>query len=90
MVYLGTISYGIYLWHEGWIDRYLTWTDLPFRAAYLSDVPFRWHTDAYFSAPWIVFLLSVVGLTIASASLSWFAVERPLLRLKDRVPFRRT
>ena len=88
MVYLGTISYGIYLWHEGWIDRYLTWTDLPFRAAYLSDVPFRWHTNAYFSAPWIVFLLSVVGLTVASASLSWFTVERPLLRLKDRLPFR--
>jgi peptidoglycan/LPS O-acetylase OafA/YrhL len=88
MVYLGTISYGIYLWHEGWIDRYLTWTDLPFRSVYGSDTPFRWHTNAYFSAPWLVFLATILALTIASASISWFAVERPLLGYKNRVFFR--
>lgn len=26
LVFLGTVSYGIYLWHEAWIDRYLRWT----------------------------------------------------------------
>ncbi len=89
MVYLGSISYGIYLWHEGWIDRYLTWTDQPFRSVYFSDVPFRWHTNAYFSIPWFTFLLAILALTITAASLSWFLVERPVLRLKHRVPFRR-
>ncbi len=27
MVYLGVVSYGIYLWHEPWIDRFLSWTN---------------------------------------------------------------
>lgn len=80
LVYLGTISYGIYLWHEGWIDRYLAWTDQPVFSVYRSDVPFRWHTGAWFSAPWLSFLLAVLVLTIASATLSWFLVERPVLR----------
>ena len=33
MVYLGVISYGIYLWHEGWIDRFFTvmWFDAGMR-----------------------------------------------------------
>ena len=29
MVFLGMISYGIYLWHDGWIERYLHWTGVP-------------------------------------------------------------
>ena len=80
MVYLGTISYGIYLWHEGWIDRYLNWTGVPVFGVYTSDTPFRWHTNSVISAPWISFLIAVLVLTIASASLSWFVLERPLLR----------
>lgn len=84
MVFLGTISYGIYLWHEAWIDRYLVWTDLPFTGVYASDVPFRWHTNAYFSAPWLIFVTAVLALTIASASASWYGFERPLLQLKHR------
>ena len=84
MFYLGTISYGIYLWHEAWIDQYLRWTDLPFRGVYGSDVPFRWHTNSVFSAPWLIFGFAVLALTIASASVSWHALEQPLLRYKDR------
>ena len=84
MVYLGTISYGIYLWHEAWIDRYLSWTDLGFRGVYFSDTPFAWHTNSYFSAPWLVFAAAVLALTIGSASLSWFGLERPLTRFKHR------
>ncbi len=80
MVYLGTISYGIYLWHEGWIDRYLTWTGVPVFGVYTSDTPFRWHTGSVLSVPWLSFLLAVLALTIASASLSWWLLERPLLR----------
>jgi peptidoglycan/LPS O-acetylase OafA/YrhL len=82
MVYLGVISYGIYLWHEPWIDRYLSWTGLKTFTVYSSDVPFAWHTSRYISVPFFAFLLAVLALTIASASVSWFAVERPVLKLK--------
>lgn len=80
MVFLGTISYGIYLWHEGWIDRYLAWTGLPTFSVYTSDTPFRWHTNAWFSAPWLVFFAAILALTIVTAIISWYALERPILR----------
>ena len=84
MVYLGMISYGIYLWHEGWIDRYLQWTGLRTFTVYTSDVPFRWHTDSLVSVPWFSFVLAVAALTIVSATISWYACERPILRFKHR------
>jgi peptidoglycan/LPS O-acetylase OafA/YrhL len=82
MVFLGVISYGIYLWHEPWIDRYLSWTGLQTFTVYTSDVPFVWHTSRYLSVPFLTLLFAVLALTIASASVSWFAVERPILKLK--------
>jgi peptidoglycan/LPS O-acetylase OafA/YrhL len=82
MIFLGTISYGIYLWHEGWIDRYLHWTDVAPFATYWSDTPFRWHTNSVISIPWFTFVLAVLALTIASATASWYAWERPILRSK--------
>lgn len=82
MVYLGVISYGIYLWQEAWIDKYLVWTAQPAFTVYHGDVPFAWHTSSVFSAPWLGFLLAVVGLTLVAASLSWFLWERPVLALK--------
>jgi peptidoglycan/LPS O-acetylase OafA/YrhL len=82
MVYLGVISYGIYLWHEPWIERYLSWAGLETFTVYNSDIPFVWHTSRYVSVPFFTLLLAVLALTIASATVSWFTVEKPILRLK--------
>jgi peptidoglycan/LPS O-acetylase OafA/YrhL len=63
----GIVSYGIYLWHENWIEKYFDWRDVP-----------------VFSGQFWPLLAAVVGLTVVSATVSWIAVERPLLRLKHR------
>jgi peptidoglycan/LPS O-acetylase OafA/YrhL len=64
---LGVVSYGIYLWHENWIAKFLDWTN---------------HSP--FDAPFWSMLAVTIGLTVAAATVSWFALERPLLRLKHR------
>ncbi len=70
MVYLGLISYGIYLWHQAWIERAVTWTASPvFRASFPA------------------ILTTGLAWTIVTASVSWFVLERPLLRVRDRASF---
>jgi peptidoglycan/LPS O-acetylase OafA/YrhL len=72
MVGLGLISYGIYLWHEAWIDVYLNWRGLPFAG---SDM--------------LTLLAACLALTIPTAALSYYLIERPALKLKNRPLFPR-
>lgn len=65
--WLGLVSYGVYLWHELWLDRWLPWT--------------RHHL---FAAPFATTVGGVAALTVASAAFSYYVLERPVLRLKDR------
>lgn len=81
-VYLGVVSYGIYLWHDPWIDRYVSWTGVTLFGVYRSNTPFAWHTSSVVSVPFFAMVLAVFALTVASASVSWFVLERPVLRLK--------
>jgi peptidoglycan/LPS O-acetylase OafA/YrhL len=62
------VSYGVYLWHEAWIEEYLHWT-----------------TDSLFHIPLLALVLSVTALAVASASVSYAFVERPI-RLIGRHP----
>jgi len=64
----GVVSYGIYLWHQGWVTMWLNWSH-----------------DHLFHIRWWVLFSAVLGLALASASGSYFLVERPVLRLKDRL-----
>lgn len=70
LVYLGTISYGLYIYHypivmsSQAICRYLG----------VRPGPVLWGTEAL--------------LTLAAAVASWHLIEKPILRLKDRVPYR--
>ena len=67
-VALGTISYGIFLWHYEWITQLQTWG------------AFDWIR----SARTISVLVMTLALTLVCAIASWILVEQPLLRLKDR------
>jgi peptidoglycan/LPS O-acetylase OafA/YrhL len=75
IAYLGKISYGMYLYHHVLIYA------------------FRNHSGMDDATDWIgeregsVFFLLVLVATIAAATLSWYAVERPINGLKRRFPY---
>ena len=64
----GVISYGIYLWHQSWVQMYLNWSHKA-----LFHIPF-----------WFLFCV-VLAPALASAAGSYFLIERPALRIKDRL-----
>jgi peptidoglycan/LPS O-acetylase OafA/YrhL len=68
-VWLGLISYGIYIWHKAFQNKYLEWTDQdPLNAGFLG------------------MLVATVVLSVIAAAASWYLVERPLMRRRDRRP----
>jgi peptidoglycan/LPS O-acetylase OafA/YrhL len=67
IVYLGLISYGIYLWHQAWIGK-----------------AFEWQRQPVFLASFPAVLTTAFVWAVITASLSWFLLERPLLRVRDR------
>jgi peptidoglycan/LPS O-acetylase OafA/YrhL len=67
-VALGTVSYGVFLWHFDWIEHLVD-------AGFLGEVT-RATTPAL--------LLVVVALSLLSAAASWLLVERPLVRRAPR------
>jgi peptidoglycan/LPS O-acetylase OafA/YrhL len=69
MASLGVISYGIYLWHQTWIDKVLA----------------HFGTHSLFNLEFWALFLGVLGVSIAAAAASYFVAERPALRLKRRV-----
>ena len=67
MIWLGLVSYGIYIWHEAWQDKWLERTG-----------------DPMFGSPFWPMLGVTLVLTLASAAISWYLVEKPALRFKGR------
>jgi peptidoglycan/LPS O-acetylase OafA/YrhL len=68
-VALGTVSYGVFLWHDQWLAQLHTWG------------AFDWVPHIRL----VSVLVMTIALTCATAAASWVLVERPLLRRKDRV-----
>jgi peptidoglycan/LPS O-acetylase OafA/YrhL len=79
VAYVGLVSYGVYLYHEGFLDKWLVWTGRPNVLQLSAQVRLARSTFP------LILLLTVLS-SIAAASLSAYLVERPLLRLKHRVP----
>jgi peptidoglycan/LPS O-acetylase OafA/YrhL len=72
IAYFGLVSYGVYLWHQAW----------------LGYVRSDWLGQPLFSGPIVPLVVIGGALTLMTATLSYFLVERPALRFKDRVPWR--
>lgn len=70
MIFLGTISYGIFLWHQPVIN----W------------IKFNWVTSHGWVAqhPLTTWLFAI-AVTVPIATVSWYVVERPAMRLKERL-----
>lgn len=68
VVWIGLVSYGIYLWHEAMMDWFMVLDDV--------TVPFTVDFGAL--------VLFAAATTIAVAAASYWIVEKPALRLKDR------
>jgi peptidoglycan/LPS O-acetylase OafA/YrhL len=67
VVYVGLVSYGVYLWHQAWVAKAVSWQGRPlFRASFPAV------------------LTTALAWTLVTASASWFLLERPLLRTRDR------
>ena len=66
---LGTVSYGVFLWHDQWLAQLHTWG------------AFDWVPHLRL----LSVLVMTLALTLVTAGASWVLVERPLLRRKDRV-----
>jgi peptidoglycan/LPS O-acetylase OafA/YrhL len=67
-VYLGLVSYGIYLWH---------W--------FLLRIVAEWLHWPLYHGNWVVVLALTLPIVVFAASVSWFGLERPVLRFVHRV-----
>ena len=61
LLYLGLVSYGIFLWHEAVIQQLVRWD--------LGQVGFI--------HPYLLWYLPTLAITVAIASVSYYALERP-------------
>jgi len=77
LIYLGKISYGLYLFHPGFV-----WL--------LFATGSRWQVLLYFSRHPLQAIPVIFMLTVAAASLSYHFFERPILKYKEKFETVRT
>lgn len=75
LLYLGRVSYGVYLLQ---VPTHLLLVGVT------THFGWPYPTDGWWARAWWVFGVQVAA-TVALASVSWYAFERPILTLKDRL-----
>jgi peptidoglycan/LPS O-acetylase OafA/YrhL len=73
-VFLGRISYGLYVWH---------WAGNQYAPGFTARLWAHENLDNQFVA-WLSLVLPALLLTVALSVLSYFGLERPFLRIKSR------
>ena len=79
LIFLGKISYGLYVYHNfiPWLIRNLNGTEIRYQ------LNFKYSILPNDINPIIWFLLSIL-LLITISSISWFFIEKPILKLKSK------
>ncbi|MCU1455299.1 MAG: acyltransferase [Acidimicrobiales bacterium] len=77
VAWVGSVSYGLYLWHFDWIKRVAGRSDGLGRPLWRG-----WAGTPQFDTNVLVLLAAGLGVGLLFAALSWELVERPLQRLK--------
>lgn len=72
VVYLGVVSYGVYLWHNNFLEQARIWAGFP-----------------TFNGSFAMLLTITLAWSIVFATASYYLVELPILRRKDRPFFAR-
>jgi peptidoglycan/LPS O-acetylase OafA/YrhL len=67
-VYLGLVSYGIYLWH---------W--------YILRIVADWFGWPLYHGNWIVVFAVALSISVLAATVSWYGLERPVMRFARRL-----
>ena len=73
LLFIGMVSYGLYLWHLAVIIQLVRWD----------------YASVEFVHPWVAWLIPAIGGGVLLGTLSYYLVERPALSLKRFVPDRR-
>ncbi|MEZ0538688.1 acyltransferase family protein [Fibrella arboris] len=81
--YLGQISYGLYLYHNFIYNAYHTQQTHVALRTWRKLVHFFPVLDASFAFQFLYFLAITVGI----ATISWYLIEKPINRLKDRFAY---
>jgi peptidoglycan/LPS O-acetylase OafA/YrhL len=69
LLWLGVVSYGIYLWHDTVLQQFAAWG-----------------AATWWPHPYVVFAVIGIAGGTAIAAVSYYVLERPVLRLKRLVP----
>ena len=80
IAYCGMVSYGIYLWHQGFIKLAHQWGGWARKAGEPELATFRGN--------FLYHVAIALALSVAAATVSWYLIEKPILRRKDRPLFR--
>src|SRR5690606_22447669 len=80
IVWVGTVSYGLYLWHVGVLERLVDRPPNPFTGTGGWD---GWLPDRFDPPPTLLLLVLTLAISLGLAALSWYLLERPLQRFRS-------
>ena len=82
-VYIGKVSYGIYIFHNFVYNTYHTPTTHP--TARLLD--YIYQIFPWFQSSWLFSFFLFYTITLVLATISWYTFEKPINRWKDRFTY---